>query len=79
MQKTKTTVTIPAGLMAKCMVAMTRDHRSMNSLICKGLEVICKQIQDENPEEWDICYEALHEIEDIDIDKARLERQLGEE
>jgi len=50
----------------------------MNSLICKGLEVICKQIQDENPEEWDDCFLALNDLEQIDLDKAKLERQLEE-
>ena len=76
MAKTKTTVSIPQPLMLKCMVAMTRDHRSMNSLICKGLEVYCKQVMDEDPEEWEMCMEALADMEQIDLDKAKLERQM---
>ena len=79
MTKTKTTVTIPPNLMIKAMVAMTRDHRSMNSLICKALEVYCLQVQNENPDEWDDCLEALADMEQVDIDKAKLERQLGDE
>ena len=77
--KTKTTVSIPPTLMLKCMVAMTRDHRSMNSLICKGLESYCKQIRDEDPEEWEMAMEALADLEQIDLDKAKLERQLDED
>ena len=77
--KTKTTVSIPPNLMLKCMVASVRDHRSMNSLICKGLEVYCKQVMDEDPEEWEMAMEALADLEQIDLDKAKLERQLDED
>jgi len=78
MAKTKTTVTIPPNLMLKATVAGVRDHRSINSLICKGLEVYCKQVRDEDPEEWDLAMEALVDMEQIDLDKAKLERQLEE-